>query len=549
MKTSCIRCSARRFSFQNMASTVSAPIGSPVAAALTSALSSTLACAAISGQWAATTLKRGLRATTVSVLLAAALVGCSTGSAPAAQSATQVTTPSPSPSAEVATATHSPSPVTATPGTTPVPSATPTPVVATPTPSATPAPATPAPTAIPAALTDVVADIESLVERGLLTREVADIHICLLSKRRDCLPPEREIDIGGQPVHDQIIAPEPVTLTALPTVLGVVRHDYATATTSSRRIVELDDGSIHTVWWVGEHIVGRSAPDGRTFGPAIRISHIGAATGASMAATGGRVYVVYADSHGKCAFLRTGSDLLQLDEPRSVYCSDTAFTVQWPAINIAPSGKMWIVFRSGAVTIDGQTRFTVYVIRSGREPMAISTAEQEATSGAGTTGAVFFPGGRALVLHTGSALYASTLDDQHQIVAENYVGDGTHGFSGVVIGERLWVAYTTMDVGVEMRAFTWAEGWSEPTVLPQAERRSLGLIDIGGEPVIIGHDGASLWWYSDGIVHAGMKLTLLSSLMYLATPERSTGITIMWQDGVRPGTVDVGEIFFLRAPH
>ncbi len=105
----------------------------------------------MSGQWAATTPRRGFRASTVSVLvlLAAAVAACSTGTAPTSQPATQVATPSPSPTAQVATATASPSPAAAAPSTTLTPTATSTPVATAgaPTPGAT-APSA-APTAAP----------------------------------------------------------------------------------------------------------------------------------------------------------------------------------------------------------------------------------------------------------------------------------------------------------------------------------------------------------------------------------------------------------------
>jgi hypothetical protein len=423
------------------------------------------------------------------------------------------------------------------------------------TPSPTPAPATQAPPAIPAAVASEVAEIESLVTRGIITREAADIHICNLLRGEDCAPPGGEIDAARTRLpripYDQIVDPEAVTMAAEPVALGAVRHYYATATTSSRRIVEMDDRSLHAVWWDGGNIVGRSALDGLTFGPAMQLNHIAAATGVSMAAAGGTLHVVYADARGICAFGRFGPDLLHLHEPETIYCSDTAFTVQWPAVAIAPDGFPWIVFRSDVVA-DGHKSFPVFVLssdsRGWSRPFLISTTEQQVTGGAGTTGAVFFPGGRPLVLHTGKALYASTLNGQHQVVADNYVGDGTHGFSGVVIRDRLHVAYTTGGFGAALRSFTWSDGWSEPTPLPDAFQRSLGLIDVAGTPVVVGYDKRRMWWYIDGDVYPGPKLALASTIMYLATPERGTGIMLMWQDGVRPGTVDVGGIFFLRGP-
>ena len=423
------------------------------------------------------------------------------------------------------------------------------PPVSVPTPAPVP---TPGPTAIPAAVASAVAQIESLFERGVISRQAADIHICNLLGGADCAPPGSEIDISPTPlpplVYDRIVEPDPVTIATEPVILGVVRHDYATATTSSRRIVELDDGSFHAVWWDGARIVGRSATDGRTFGPAIRLNNIAAATGVSMAADGDTLHIVYADAQGVCAFGRSGPDLLHLDERQTMYCSETLLTVQWPSVAIAPDGFPWIVFRSNIV-VDGQETFPVFVLPSDSsgwsQPLLISTAEQQATSGVGSTGAVFFPGGRALILHTGRALYSSTIDGQHQTVASDYIGDGTHGFSGVVIGERLYVAYTTVSFGVALRTFTWTEGWSEPAPLPSAYQRSLGLIDVAGEPIVVGYDGERLWWYTDGVVHSGPELTLTSSIMYLATPERARGITMMWQDGVRPGIGEVGAIYIV----
>ena len=336
-------------------------------------------------------------------------------------------------------------------------------------------------------------------------------------------------------------------------LVGESTHGYALAYSPARRVFEGDDGSLHVFFYDGQYIVVSSMNDGETFGPPTQVSHVPLpASGFSVAGGDGFFLVAYMDPTANAVVSPTlhlrrvdrSRRLLTVREPSPGLQSDSSSAFQAPSVSLAPDGIPWIVFREDRGSGDG---FPVFVVQaktaegtSWNDPVQVSNAEQVDDSSAGTSGAIYWPGTEPVIIHGGAtALHASvhTRDGwQPYVVDSKYTG--VHGFSGVVVGDTLHLAYIVVGE-LRLIRYTPNAGWSEPVPIGVASSHSVTMSTVNGVPTVFGYDaGQGIIWYrtlemEDSAIIASIRPDAIQ-YAWTASPTEASGIIAVWVEGSEP---------------
>ncbi len=331
-------------------------------------------------------------------------------------------------------------------------------------------------------------------------------------------------------------------------LVGESANAYALAYSPARRVFESGDGSLHVFFFDGQNIVVSSMSDGETFGPPLQVSHVPVpSSGFSVARGDGFFLVAYMDPTANAVvsptlYLRRvdlSEGSLTLREPSPVRQSDSSTDFQAPFVALAPDGTPWIVFRTDRGSGAG---FPVFAVRartaegtSWEDPIQVSSPEQIDNSSAGTSGAIYWPGTEPMIVQGGSTvLHASFRTDdgwQPYVVDDEYTG--VHGFSGVVIGDTLHLAYV---VAAELRLirYTASAGWSEPVDVGRATTHSVAMSAVDGVPTVLGYDprrGEGLWYRTTAMDERAIIASIQrDDILYAWTtsPSDASQIIVAW---------------------
>ena len=336
---------------------------------------------------------------------------------------------------------------------------------------------------------------------------------------------------------------------------------YALAYTPSRHVFETDDGSLYIFFFDGDHVIARVADPNGKLGPSSLVSHVPVAQVFSAVMVGERFYVAYTDRNQMNLYLRSIrwlDETTVLDEPLTLRSDVRSFSLQGPSLGVAPDSGLWVIYRDNP----GPEKLIVFAIRalggderSWGEPEQISTGAHVADSFYGTSGAVFWPGGEPLIVHSGeSALNAAVLTDgrwNHAVIDDEYTG--VHDFAGVVDAQGVLhlvymvgcsdleeVLATFKFDGCEARWIRYDADsrWSDAVSIGPAAIHSLSIGIVGGIPVVFAYDGKEALWYAPvttiervEIAHFVEKEILYT---WTAVPAESDGIVAAWVEGERP---------------
>jgi len=245
--------------------------------------------------------------------------------------------------------------------------------------------------------------------------------------------------------------------------------------------------------------------------------------------------------------VKLSADGLDVQKLSTVAESSIESSFQAPFIAMSPTESPWIVFRAkrGA-------KFPLFVVRASAsdgtewdEPIAISNAEQIADSSAGTSGAIYWPGyfentDPVIVQGGATALHATVLhrnrDWQSYVLDSKYTG--VHGFSGVVVGDTLHLAYIVVGE-LRLIRYTPNAGWSEPVPIGVASSHSVTMSTVNGVPTVFGYDaGQGIIWYrtlemEDSAIIASIRPDAIQ-YAWTASPTEASGIIAVWVEGSEP---------------
>lgn len=334
-------------------------------------------------------------------------------------------------------------------------------------------------------------------------------------------------------------------------VVGTSAHPYVFAFSPSRHIIEWPAEWWRVFYYDGMHVMAATVHNHRLVGPPQRISQGTVAPGFSITLSGDTLYLVYSGPSDITAYLRTATldgNTLSFTEARPVVSGQSSFSVQCPSVAMSPDGHLTVVYRS---IVGAPNRMPVYIVqatdRAGTTwgaPIEVTTPEQRAGSGAGTSGAAFWPGGQLTVLLATDILYANTRTPEgwtvHRIDPDYH---GTHDFSGALLHDTLYVSYradfstTGADGFMRWIAYHPSTGWSSPHDLAGAPQHSTAMgLDPEGTPVVFGVDQTNRWlWHSVGMAGATETVRTIGPrrfrLSWLAVPEQfRSALACAWVD-------------------
>lgn len=363
-----------------------------------------------------------------------------------------------------------------------------------------------------------------------------------LGKTRTSANVENDLNDQGAVVTDRIL-------------VGNSSHGYGLAYSPARHVFEGEDGDLYVFFYDGKYIQGRVIANGEVVGPLIQVSHAQIpGAGFSVVQGDGFFLVAYADPTSNAVisptlyvrrvYLSDGVWVLRDPSPVSIAVSSMEF--QAPCIAIAPDGLPWIVFRSDR---GGGSGFPVSVVRaknilgtSWDDPVEVSSFGQISTSAAGTSGAIYWPGGETVVIQGGSRILHASINTesvwQPYVVDDEYTG--IHGFSGVVIGDTLYLAYIAT---TEIRLITYIAGigWSNHVYIAEGSSHSVSLSNVDGVPTVFGYDPSplegtdGLFWYRTLKMNERIPVSVVhrDNILYAwtASPEKGSRVIIAWVEG------------------
>lgn len=348
---------------------------------------------------------------------------------------------------------------------------------------------------------------------------------------------------------------------------GASTHAYAYAFSPTRHMVEWPIGWLRVFYYNGTDIHMATVRHGKLVGPPQRVNHCPNAPGFSITLVDDILYLVYSDGNHIAAFLRTATrqgTTLRFTDPRQIIAGKASFSVQCVSVAMSPEKRLTLVYRG---TEGSPNRFPVYIMQANDrlgtqwgEPILVSspTQYQRSAGYAGTSGTVFWPGGQMVVILSGDILYANFRTPGggwrvHEIDAEY---NGTHDWSGTVVGETLYVAYRGVSgpgkvsgwlkTGGTMRWIQYNPntGWSAPhdTNAPAAVHSSAMGIGPDGIPLVFGYDDQEGIRYTKATTnetaiahHIAPRPNFAVSGCWLAVPERFvSSLSCGWVEGSSP---------------
>lgn len=343
------------------------------------------------------------------------------------------------------------------------------------------------------------------------------------------------------------------TNTAL--LVGTATHSYALAYSIGRHVVEWPEDWWRVFYYDGTNVMVATIHQRRVMGQPQRISHCSVAPVFSVRLVDGVIYIAYTDGNGIVAYLRAATRegaMLRLAEPLKIVSGQASFSVQAPSIAMSPEKRLTLVYRS---TVGSPNRFPVHLIQAKDwfgtrwgDPIEVSTPTQCERSGAGTSGAAFWPGGQLVVILAADVLYANVQTPSgwapHVIDAEYR---GVHDWSAAIVDETLYLAYRARretEPDKTRGTIRWIcyrpnRGWSDP--VDTGIQTTLHSVALG-----VGPDGAILTfgyeerrgvWYArerDSQIMVPMGPSDPHHIQYpwVTTPEYSTSaVSCAWTEG------------------
>ncbi len=256
-----------------------------------------------------------------------------------------------------------------------------------------------------------------------------------------------------------------------------VGHPYALAYHPQHHLLYRPGDGWYALFFEGNDGVLAYSRDGTTFSLGEAVTQGPIAPGLSFYDLDGRLYLLYTDSNEMNVYLQpvtVSEGVVQAAETILVWTGDRAFSAKVPTLAVDSEGRPWVVFRSyegtpsGAIVDIWAVHATDASMREWTEPARISSDEESARGGAGTSGAPAFVGeGLVIVFDIDGEMagYSGDYRAVEQLKSETAGGFlGTHDYMLISDGERAHLAYHRPVESRQLmsyRYWTPAGGWSE----------------------------------------------------------------------------------------
>jgi hypothetical protein len=256
-----------------------------------------------------------------------------------------------------------------------------------------------------------------------------------------------------------------------------VGHPYALAYHPQHHLLFRPGDGWYALFFEANDGVLAYSRDGAAFSPGQAVAQGPIATGLSLYQLGGKLYLLYTDSNETKVYLQpvtASGGAVQAAEPILVRAGDKAFSAKVPNLAFDAEGRPWVVFRSYESTRSGANvdiwavHATDSSMREWTEPVRISSDEESARGGAGTSGAPAFVGEGLVIVFDIDGEMAGYSGDYRAVeeMRSETAGrfQGTHDYMLISDGERAHLAYhrpTESGQVMAYRYWTPGGGWSE----------------------------------------------------------------------------------------